>query len=80
LFELETQGAFQPPIAAPSSGTFPAPYEAYQWEITVGEALQWRGADEPFASEVVLVISRSEGGAPILTMSAIWPAQWVSSP
>ncbi|MBI2093739.1 MAG: hypothetical protein HYT88_03340 [Candidatus Omnitrophica bacterium] len=79
LLELETKRVARPiPSEESYSGNFPAPHEAYGWEVSA--QLREDLADEAgevWAGEVTLLVQRLQGNSKQIRLQSIWPVTWI---
>ena len=79
LQELEGRGLFTPPLSKQDqAGTFEEPYTAYRWTIEAKAREEPKdAAGNPMAKTVTVTIQHRERTSSTVTLSAIWPANWV---
>jgi hypothetical protein len=79
LLELEAQRLSGSPLPVAREGSFPEPYQGYEWRFAAAD----READpldedgKPLSSEVTLTVQRADRGASAIRLSAMWPIDWV---
>lgn len=79
LLEFEAQRLASSQLPDAHEGSFPEPYQGYQWRMTARD----READpldddgNPLSSEVTVVVQQGHRDASAVRLSAIWPKDWV---
>ena len=80
LLELETGCRLARPVAPHRDGTFPAPYDGYQWTMAASpyDSATPETLKIPL-SEVTVTVHHLGGSSAPARLFAIWPSEWVAS-
>ncbi len=76
LLELESQQLIDGSLPDARQGTFPDPYQSYQWTLSVTRRPDPVDAEgKPLMSDVLIKIQQADHPG-MVQLSAIWPANW----
>ena len=78
LAELESARLFNRAIPPDANGLFGVPYQNYRWTIRAVPREDLKNdADQPIAAEVTITVQRAAERSSVVSLSAIWCADWV---